>query len=371
MSNTSTSTVLICKLRFLCLFSVISFISINSGYAQSISTKIEKTITNDLTLLFQTIESDTTEYKTLVDYSESIMKRFKKYKKGDYFDKNEYITYSKSIKARGDLVTANISFFANPHKKSQILISYYFYHYPTDVLDSLYHNILKLNFGKRQGFLCSGNKVYASTKKGYVALVDKNFITGFSELEIYPFDFIFKDDGWSDSRFRTFGETIIFDSLPTLPEFNSIRDSIELSNNFSYYNSSLDSFEYHLSFFQLSIKEWDEYIRNNIDRLQTNPDPNELYRISELLQINKRKELNLRWFSIRVQKVEHIHNNATKSIHLNLALNSIPNIREHEIEELEAKLSFGLRKANLNNLIAPLAELVDLIKKDDLEKKFL
>jgi|LakMenEpi03Aug12_release.lakeMendotaPanAssembly.Ray.scaffolds.fasta_scaffold413710_1 hypothetical protein len=352
---------------------VLSLTNVYKSNAQTLSAKLERVLTTDLNSLFKSIQDENSKINSstnmsLVIYSKNIMKSVKGFKLSSNND-STHITYLKEIKNKGKIVSNYISFSTNRLNSSQFYISHSLYYLPNKDLESFYNKILELNFGDKVGALCSGTKIFTNNSlPGYISLNNNSVFSGMPYIIYFPNGFITENywSSWGNRRLIPFEETIIIDSLPTFENYHKINDDIKSTNKFNFTSSSNDFSHYELSFFQLAKKEYDEYIINNLDRLQTNPNVNEFYRVIDSLQINKRKELNVRWFSVGVRKAEPLTNSNTKYLSFSIFLYSIPFDRNQEIKELSEKLTFCLNEANLNDIINLLNGIFDQIKSDTL-----
>jgi hypothetical protein len=359
--------------KAICLLLLMLTFSIYKSNAQSILPRTEKIIIKDLTSLFEslksvnslrTVRSDT----TLLNYSKSIMKHLKGFKLDSYNNDN-VVTYSKDIKKGRKNVAVYIFFKTNHLNPSQFYLSHSVHYLPNIDLENLYNKNLKSNFGNKFGSLCDGTKIYAdSSLSGYISLNYNSVLSGQPNIIFYPNDFITQNSlsTWSDRRIIPFLETIIVDSLSTIKDYKTIQDYIISSDNFFLRDSLNDVSSFELDFFKLSKKEYDEYLINNLDRLQSNPNWNELLSIVDSLKTIKRKELNIRWFVVDVKKAKPLINNKVKYIKFDILLYYKSSDRKQEIKELSDKLSYYLEEANLSDIFIYLNEIFEQMEKDTL-----
>lgn len=355
------------------IYLVLSLTTTYKSNSQTLSVKLEKVLTTDLNSLFKSIKDENTKINSctnmsLVIYSKNIMKNIKGFKLSRNND-STHITYIKELKKKRKVVSNYISFTTNHLNSSQYYISQTFSYLPDSISKSLYKKVLQSNFGNRIGSSCAGSEIYNHDLfPGYLELEHGSLIWPHPSLNFFQNNFITNNywSSWDNRRLIPFEETIIIDSIPTFKSYQVINDAITSSNKFTSTSSSNDFSHHELSFFQLAKKEYEEYLRNNLDRLQSNPNLNEFYRVIDSLQTNKRKELNLRWFSVGVRKAEPLTNSNTKYLSFNILLYSIPFDRNQEIIELAEKLTFCLNEANLNDIMNLLNGIFDQIKSDTL-----
>lgn len=350
-----------------CISSIILVALISSTNAQSILGKSEKKIIKDINSLLISIQAKnssriTASKETLENYGKSVMKNIKGFKMVNDRIFPDDIVYSKDSKIKKKKISQYVSFKPNISHPDQYYVSHSIFYLPDADINDIYIKTLNGNFGNRIGTLCEGDPVYGdSLTQGYILLRNSQPY-GSPYMLIYPKEFIVSSiNNITGSPFK---EKIIYDAFPVMNDFTKLKEDLKGNDNFVLEHSSSEKFLFNLNFFKLIKKEYDEYLKNNLDELQSNPNVTRFYSIVDSLKLIKKKELNIQRFSIGSTSNSQQAKHNAKQISLSIMLYSNPANKQQEMDLLSNKISYWIAEAKLADLSTPLNQIFKKMRTD-------